>query len=179
MKMIRLLQSQARLLAAVSIGIILLSGNTAWPQVVELVQDNPTIKVDFAKAVDQLRRDWESGAVKSIEIFHISPEAEFIGNVSSSKLLAHHQYRLTIIDPKYTSSGKQIFKESVADDAAWSGVVADVRWGVMFVSKTNTALFYLSFDREGRNGVVNGACVRFRSLGLKRVLEKALGGVFR
>jgi hypothetical protein len=143
----------------------------------ELVQDDVTLKIHFAKELNKLRQQWDRGEITMFTVLHISPETDFSSNVFSSKLKAHYEFRLTLREADISKLAKEALEVVTALSAKLSGRVSDLRWG--FIFSTSKESWELFFDRTGTRGVVNGACVDFLSGSLKAWAESKLSDVFR
>ena len=164
-----------------AICLLTLLPSVAWvadPEI-EIVNDDDTKQVDLSKAYAHLEQQWREGKVDLVEILHVSVDREFPGNASSAMVEAYHDFRLIIRDPKESTLAKDIVAAVAKTKAAPSGKVADVRWGCLFRTHQNAKIFSVYFDRTGRKGVVNGACVNFQSDALQKCITSNLTAVFR
>lgn len=145
----------------------------------EVRQDEATNRIDFAKDISRLTQAWQTGAVHTVEVLHISYKAEFPHNISSSALEAYYDFKLTVHDPESSVVIKQAIGSITNLTAKLSGKVSDLRWACIFYSEDGSRICAIYFDRTGRRGVVNGACVDFGSDDLKRWAESNFSSAFR
>lgn len=144
-----------------------------------MVQDDPGRVTDVTNDFNRLAREWEQSNIYSIDIFHISTNAEFVANMSSSRLEGYYDFKLTITDATESKLAAETIQVVTNITAALSKRVSDVRWGCVFYTRANTRVMAVYFDRTGRRGVINGACVDFGSDDLRKWAETNLGHVFR
>ena len=117
--------------------------------------------------------------IRLIEVQHISTNVSFRSNVSSSLVGTVYNYSMAF---RYFAKDQYLEDLITAVESSrpvHSGKVADLRWGFLFSSNENERLLAIYFDKSGRAGVLNGACVNFESDALLKWAEANCGCILR
>jgi hypothetical protein len=126
-------------------------------------QDDPKLHIDLRAALMDLEHAWTNEAIERIEILHIREEDEFPHNVSSSVVELNWQYILAIRRPESSKTADGLIRAIKGETAELTSKVTDLRWGCLFYDKKENRIISIYFDKTGRKGVINGACVSFKS----------------
>lgn len=153
-------------------------GSDAWAPSPTIVNDDPDRVVDLETAFARLQNAWDAGHIRSVDVLHIPVTSEFGGNVSSSIIEVFYEFRLTNRDAGQSALATDLAAVIRNLRPESSGSVADLRWACIF-SKADQRVFSIYFDRTGRRGVVEGACVQFDSDALLRWAESYCTHAFR
>ena len=162
----------------VAIPALVLLGTFALGQVV-FMNDDPTVKVDFEKAVAELQAQWKSNKIVAAEIMHIPTNIVSHANFSSARLNKTCRYRLLIVDAQDSKLCSSLVQTIGGLTATNSGARANLYWGCNFLDSDGRTTFSIYFDATGRKGVVNGACVDYGSDDLQKWAEAKLALSFR
>jgi hypothetical protein len=166
------LAALSSLLAAAYFGVALVQSPP------DIVQDDPALRVDFPAEKSRLKRMWSSKEIDRVEVTYIHTNTHFRINVSSSMLLANYDFKAVDRYRSGSAFSQGLLAAVDKTQAQESGKVADLRWGCVFYDSKSKAVFSIFFDRTGRSGVVNGACVNYDSEDSLKWLFSKYGGGF-
>jgi hypothetical protein len=122
----------------------------------------------------------KTGNVGRVEVFGVPPDALFRANVTPERLDSLWDYKLTVrsLDARLEPRAEELtiaLRSAAIQPSTAKLDSLDVRWGIVFYSKTPEGKRFASFyfDRSGRNGAVDNIPAYFGPDLLPR-LKKAL-----
>lgn len=135
-------------------------------------QDDATEQIDFGAAISRLKVAWEAGNVQRVEVIHIPSNRIYRKSVSASTIDATYVFKLVVREPRETRVVSDLMRRIGELEASSLGKPADLRWGCVFYSASDTRLLSIYFNANGLEGVVDKACVRFDSTALAQWAEE-------
>ena len=142
------------------------------------VRDDPNVKIDLAAAVNTVLKSWTNDTIDRVELMYITTNSTTRVSVSSSLLESAYDCKLVMRYFPSKSPFNRLIETLSELHPEPSGKMADLRWACIFFDKSGQRVFGIYFDASGRNGIINGCCVRFASGALRKWGESHFGKIF-